>query len=512
MSGFPSPKNILRSLLGHDRTPARSTGASNNTSPAVVGTAAPATATASTPAAIAAAAGPSAGARATAVAHAIARPTFVCDWAVEHCAFKDSGGPVPQKCQREGCKKYLHHVCAIEWATAQGLPEGTISSFCRSHHPFYLNLSSLKSPPAGGVNDEILDDHACNLFSGDDVLSPAGPAAVMEVGTVTKTTKKGVSPIISTANKVNAITAKKKKFNKNGEVVQAVKTTTRINPNRRVYAYKRDLIRIVKNTHPKYDRVESQENSFRFWGTVVKSDKKKGFWHVEFDMLRTDDNVLVCLRRDALTTVEKGTEEKLYDHMDELMEEAINDLEKIGESDTEFDCDLALNRNEDGDDEEIFDDDEIESEQRGMKKKKKMSKKVESINSFLRMTDDEVKAAVNFNHFYGEGSNDFISWEILKDGDEITKDVMQHPDQTDPFCIDIPWQSMTQRNDYFAIFFMYFFPSLKGKAALLDKYLNDERCSYYRAYTKGKLKYHRPEKDDPDYIVSSFFVYYYYLN
>ena len=52
-------------------------------------------------------------------------------------------------------------------------------------------------------------------------------------------------------NKVNAISAKKDKFNKNGEVVQA-----------RMYAYKCDLICIVKNTHPKYDRVESQEIAF----------------------------------------------------------------------------------------------------------------------------------------------------------------------------------------------------------------------------------------------------------
>ena len=84
----------------------------------------------------------------------------------------------------------------------------------------------------------------------------------MEVGTVTKTTKNGVSPIISTANKVNVIRAKKNKFNKNGEEVQAVKATTRINPNRRVYVYTPELIGIVKYTHPKYDRVESQENSF----------------------------------------------------------------------------------------------------------------------------------------------------------------------------------------------------------------------------------------------------------
>jgi hypothetical protein len=63
---------------------------------------------------------------------------------------------------------------------------------------------------------------------------------------------------------------------------------------------------------------------------------------------------------------------------------------------------------------------------------------------------------------------------------------------------------MAQCNDYFAINFKYFFPALKGKTALLDKSSNDERCSYYQAYTKGKLKYHCPEKDDPDYIISSF--------
>ena len=83
---------------------------------------------------------------------------------------------------------------------------------------------------------------------------------------------------------------------------------------------------------------------------------------------------------------------------------------------------------------------------------------------FLQQDDERVKEATVFDHYYSEKDDNFICWTILKEGEEIKHDVI-------PFLIDIPWWSMTEQNDYFAKFFQHFFPSLKGKAELLDIFL-----------------------------------------
>ena len=56
----------------------------------------------------------------------------LCDWAIFKCHMV---GLPPIKCQKLGCKKYAHHVCAIEWVTANNFPEGGIETLCREHHP-----------------------------------------------------------------------------------------------------------------------------------------------------------------------------------------------------------------------------------------------------------------------------------------------------------------------------------------------------------------------------------------
>ena len=50
------------------------------------------------------------------------------------------------------------------------------------------------------------------------------------------------------------------------------------------------------------------------------------------------------------------------------------------------------------------------------------------------------KNATTF-HFHGEGDDDYIEWTILKEGEEITTDIMQHqPQDASPFSKDIEWQ------------------------------------------------------------------------
>ena len=76
---------------------------------------------------------------------------------------------------------------------------------------------------------------------------------------------------------------------------------------------------------------------------------------------------------------------------------------------------------------------------------------------------------------------------ILKEGEEITHDVMQHLEKQDPFLIDIPWLPTTEQNDYFGIFFQHFFLSQKGKAEQLDKSLSDSRASYHKTVEKENI-------------------------
>ena len=95
------------------------------------------------------------------------------------------------------------------------------------------------------------------------------------------------------------------------------------------------------------------------------------------------------------------------------------------ESEPKDDCDLVL-PDSDNDDEEEKDG---AGKQRKKKKKKKKSRKVLAIESFLDMSNDGVVNENTFKHFHGEGDSDYIEWTVLKEGKEITTDVMQHKPQ-----------------------------------------------------------------------------------
>ena len=67
--------------------------------------------------------------------------------------------------------------------------------------------------------------------------------------------------------------------------------------------------------------------------------------------------------------------------------------------------------------------------------------------------------------------------------------------------IDIPWHQDPKKNDYNTIFFKYFFLSLKGKAAIADRIINDPRSGYYHTAKACNIRFHRPSKNDPDELV-----------
>jgi len=112
--------------------------------------------------------------------------------------------------------------------------------------------------------------------------------------------------------------------------------------------------------------------------------------------------------------------------------------------------------------------------------------------------------ANTFLHFHGEDDSDYIEWTILRDGEEITTDCMQHtPQDASPFSTEIEWHPSSNRVDFFEVFFSHFFPSLDGKAEVLDQYLSNPRCSGHTTYwVQEKVRFHRKDAPDPDFIVS----------
>ncbi len=82
----------------------------------------------------------------------------ICDWANEGRCFP---GLVPIKCQFSGgCSKFVHHLCANEWANANDVDVPRIATLCREHHPVY-QISLRKIPlitpsPIGKQGLEII--------------------------------------------------------------------------------------------------------------------------------------------------------------------------------------------------------------------------------------------------------------------------------------------------------------------------------------------------------------------
>lgn len=160
-----------------------------------------------------------------------------CDWTAEQCYMV---GLQPIKCQREGCEKFAHHFCSIEWASKNNLPEETIASLCRDHHLQY----QMHVTAATAASDAIMK-HPSPVAGTFTTSSPATAAAVaaavavfpsltvdpgsdeMDVSGVSPDAQ-GKSPVFSTANKSNPKTATKKKMNKKGEMVDVVDKEARI--------------------------------------------------------------------------------------------------------------------------------------------------------------------------------------------------------------------------------------------------------------------------------------------
>ena len=76
-----------------------------------------------------------------------------CDWNLSPTGCKVPSLPTIQ-CQRDGCARQVHHLCALEWEQSQGIEAPTISSYCRYHHPIFPTRYQMQLLPTGGDPSE----------------------------------------------------------------------------------------------------------------------------------------------------------------------------------------------------------------------------------------------------------------------------------------------------------------------------------------------------------------------
>ena len=96
------------------------------------------------------------------------------DWSIKKCHMV---GALLTKCQLSECKKYQHHVCSIEWAKANNLPEGGISAYCQEHHPQYCHNFVTDSNA-----NNVLTSPPDSAFSMQG-LPPGSQESIMSIGT-----------------------------------------------------------------------------------------------------------------------------------------------------------------------------------------------------------------------------------------------------------------------------------------------------------------------------------------
>ena len=383
------------------------------------------------------------------------KPKYSCDWAVEECMLNTIP---PLKCQREECDEDVHHLCQNTWQEKHGCLEESCSWYCRRHNKFYQEYLM------GTGNVDAIDftggDGLQLLGDGDDSTSLMPP--LPELNNNNEDMEK--MPIGRPSKKLRAPTS-------------FLSTTTRKGKKRQEKCVVGARVSIpckLLKTHIDFDSdtfkcIEGLSNNLLLYGTVTGS-KLQGSFTVEFDRLPSNEAIVVL--RTHITTVDKNAEEPEYGHVKTV--EATTTIN--GSNENEW---------------EDASDDEMLTESSSRKTTRKKNPWTESQDNFISLPDDIRANSKTFEHFYGTKPEEKIVWKILSDDEQITQDAMdmQIDEIYNPVKVDIPWSPVLRDVDYNFIFFEHFFPSLEGKAKLIDEYLWDCRCLMYATVVNDKISF-----------------------
>ena len=111
------------------------------------------------------------------------------------------------------------------------------------------------------------------------------------------------------------------------------------------------------------------------------------------------------------------------------------------------------------------------------------------------MDKAEIANATTFEMFWGKRDQEKFTWEILAEGDHITEDPLDIPEEAQ-FKIDMDISRPLDE-----LFFEYFFPDVTGHGKIIDEYLSSPQAKYHDTCQTDKIVFHDETNDDPDWKV-----------
>ena len=153
---------------------------------------------------------------------------------------------------------------------------------------------------------------------------------------------------------------------------------------KRVFAQRKIVKYRLAVDSPGYGDIQIyQSDKFRFYGTVVGKPPNSKLYKVKLDLLPSDCNEILVVRKD-ITVLAKGEEEPLYDPRHDAMVEECEVVAEKPASKKSRDC--------------IGD----------------------SYKSFAELDTDLQAAASHFELKYGEGEEEKVVWKILSEKEQVT--------------------------------------------------------------------------------------------
>lgn len=332
-----------------------------------------------------------------------------------------------------------------------------------------------------------------------------------------------------------ATSARKTKYTskKSGGSAEAKRQPSRqkknaIGKHKRVFIERRVVRLCLDVNSPAYKVVqEYQSDKFRFYGSVMGKAPDSRLHRIKLDLLPSDNNEIL-VGRNSITVLALGDEEPAYDPRRQEEEEKIEECSEILKPKSRETASDFFNQ---------------------------------SYKSFAAMPPEVQAASSSFQLKYGKGDDDRIDWKILSRTEQITVCPMEESNATtkspnglstvandeetspdspsfqtspnspsspeanslqattspmatspvvamqNPFHDELPWSKDPNEVDYNILLLTKFFPSVEGKAKVLDEFLrrvstNPMQPNHFKSRVeRDNIKFERPDHDDPDVLL-----------
>jgi hypothetical protein len=195
---------------------------------------------------------------------------------------------------------------------------------------------------------------------------------------------------------------------------------------------------------------------------MMNGNSSKG-WDISFDLFPPEDKIVHGVLQNRLTLVAEGAEENEYDR----------------------DIDLTN-----------VDDMMTPSQQAATLKKGATPQKI-----FSHPPQQDMATATSYVEQWRKMAFDQVKWEILKDDDEISRD-MPNPDPEG--CI--PKLTFDLDTNLEKLFFDKMMPCVAGHALVIDNHFEDPRADMHLPVKNDGIKFHDPDADDLDWQVKYCYI------